>query len=187
MTVSSTATPSADVCILLRCSLIYALSPPGVAPPSSLIPHPSRPCRCCPPGLPGWADNVPAAALRRITALELYLSSSIPAAPAVPLAVGETSGILLQPPLPLAGVSIGMEKGCQQNDRTLADGQVPLQWQALGGGGGGPAPGHGFLEQSFAGAAGGGGGGAGGGDWSVGTTEQALLVPLAGGGLAGLV
>ena len=31
------------------------------------------------------------------------------------LAVGETF-ILLHPPLPLLGVSIGMERGCQQND-----------------------------------------------------------------------
>ena len=37
------------------------------------------------------------------------------------LAVGETV-ILLQSPLPLAGVSIVMGRGCQQNDRTLADG-----------------------------------------------------------------
>ena len=36
------------------------------------------------------------------------------------LAVGETV-ILLQPPLPLLGVSIAMERGCQQND-SLADG-----------------------------------------------------------------
>ena len=37
------------------------------------------------------------------------------------LAVGETV-ILLHPPLPSVGVPIGMERGCQQNDRTLADG-----------------------------------------------------------------
>ena len=36
------------------------------------------------------------------------------------LAVGETV-TLLHPPLPLAGVSIRMERGCQQND-SLADG-----------------------------------------------------------------
>ena len=36
------------------------------------------------------------------------------------LAVGESSVILLHPPLPLEGVSAGMEKGCQQNG--LADG-----------------------------------------------------------------
>ena len=36
------------------------------------------------------------------------------------LAVGETV-ILLTPPLPLVGVSIVMERGCQQND-SLADG-----------------------------------------------------------------
>ena len=36
------------------------------------------------------------------------------------LAVGETV-ILLHPPLPLLGVSIGMERGCQQND-SIADG-----------------------------------------------------------------
>ena len=36
------------------------------------------------------------------------------------LAVGETV-ILLHPPLPLVVVSIGMERGCQQND-SLADG-----------------------------------------------------------------
>ena len=34
---------------------------------------------------------------------------------AVFLAVGETV-ILLHPPLPVAGVSIGMERECQQND-----------------------------------------------------------------------
>ena len=38
----------------------------------------------------------------------------------VDLAVGETV-ILLHPPLPLEGVSMWMEKGCQQND-SLADG-----------------------------------------------------------------
>ena len=37
------------------------------------------------------------------------------------LAVGETV-ILLQPPLPLAGVSIGMSRGCQRNDRLARDG-----------------------------------------------------------------
>ena len=37
-------------------------------------------------------------------------------------AVGESSVILLPPPLPSLGVSIGMEWGCQRNDRTLADG-----------------------------------------------------------------
>ena len=37
------------------------------------------------------------------------------------LAVGETV-ILPHPPLPLVGVSIAMERGRQQNDRTLADG-----------------------------------------------------------------
>ena len=31
--------------------------------------------------------------------------------------------ILLHPPLPLAGVSIVMERGCRQNDRTLVRGQ----------------------------------------------------------------
>ena len=36
------------------------------------------------------------------------------------VAVGETV-ILLHPPLPLVGVSIGMEGGCQQNG-SLADG-----------------------------------------------------------------
>ena len=36
------------------------------------------------------------------------------------LAVGETV-ILLHPPLPLVGVSIWMERGCQSND-SLADG-----------------------------------------------------------------
>ena len=39
------------------------------------------------------------------------------------LAVGETSVILLHPPLPLLGVSIGMGRGCQQND-SLADGYL---------------------------------------------------------------
>ena len=41
------------------------------------------------------------------------------------LAVGETV-ILLHPVLPLVGVSIGMKRGCQQNDRTLADGYACL-------------------------------------------------------------
>ena len=36
------------------------------------------------------------------------------------VAVGKTA-ILLHPPLPLVGVSIGMERRCQQND-SLADG-----------------------------------------------------------------
>ena len=39
---------------------------------------------------------------------------------AVRLAVGETV-ILLHPPLPQTGVSIGIERGCQQND-SLANG-----------------------------------------------------------------
>ena len=39
------------------------------------------------------------------------------------LAVGE-AGILLHPPLPLAGVSIVTERERQQNDTTLADGQA---------------------------------------------------------------
>ena len=39
----------------------------------------------------------------------------------VTLAVGETV-ILLHPPLPLVGVSIAMERGCQQNGRTPANG-----------------------------------------------------------------
>ena len=38
------------------------------------------------------------------------------------LAVGESSVKLLHPPLPLVGGVIGMERGCQQNDRTLASG-----------------------------------------------------------------
>ena len=37
----------------------------------------------------------------------------------VKLAVGETA-ILPHPPLPLVGLSIWMERGCQQNDRSLA-------------------------------------------------------------------
>ena len=41
--------------------------------------------------------------------------------PARPLAVGETSVILLHPPLPVVRVSVGMERGFQQND-SLADG-----------------------------------------------------------------
>ena len=40
---------------------------------------------------------------------------------AATLAVGETV-TLLHTPLILVGVSIWMERGCQQNDRTLADG-----------------------------------------------------------------
>ena len=39
----------------------------------------------------------------------------------VMLAVGETF-ILLHPPLPLVGVSMWVKRGCQSNDRTLADG-----------------------------------------------------------------
>ena len=35
------------------------------------------------------------------------------------LAVGESSVIPLHPPLPVVGVLIRMERGCQQNDRTL--------------------------------------------------------------------
>ena len=42
-------------------------------------------------------------------------------APGTSLAVGGTV-ILLHPSLPLVGVSIRMERGCQQNDKTLADG-----------------------------------------------------------------
>ena len=42
---------------------------------------------------------------------------------APPVAAGE-SAILLHPPLPSAGVSIGMERGCQQND-SLAVGASP--------------------------------------------------------------
>ena len=37
-------------------------------------------------------------------------------------AVGESYVILLHPPLPLAGVSIAMERERQQNDSTLAGG-----------------------------------------------------------------
>ena len=40
-----------------------------------------------------------------------------------PWAVGESSVSLLHPPLPLAGVSIWTERGCQQND-SLTDGQA---------------------------------------------------------------
>ena len=40
------------------------------------------------------------------------------------LAVGESSVILLLPAPPSVGVSIWTERGCQQNDRTLADGQA---------------------------------------------------------------
>ena len=39
----------------------------------------------------------------------------------IDLAVGETV-ILLHAPLPVVGVSIVMERECQQNDRSLADG-----------------------------------------------------------------
>ena len=42
-----------------------------------------------------------------------------------PVAIGETV-ILLQPPLPLVGVSMGMERWCQQND-SLAEGQQPAR------------------------------------------------------------
>ena len=37
------------------------------------------------------------------------------------VAVGETV-ILLHPPVPLSGVSMGINRGCRQNDRSLADG-----------------------------------------------------------------
>ena len=37
------------------------------------------------------------------------------------LAVGETVN-LMTPPLALVGASIGIERGCHQNDKTLADG-----------------------------------------------------------------
>ena len=38
-------------------------------------------------------------------------------------AVGESSVILLHPPpVPLVGVSTGINRGCRQNDRPLADG-----------------------------------------------------------------
>ena len=37
-------------------------------------------------------------------------------------AVGESYAIPLRPPLPLVGLSIRMERGCQHNDRTLANG-----------------------------------------------------------------
>ena len=47
------------------------------------------------------------------------------------LAVGETV-ILLHPPLRLAGVSTGMERGCQQNG-SLADGQHAGEWDAAHG------------------------------------------------------
>ena len=40
---------------------------------------------------------------------------------AVKIAVGESSVILLHPALPSVGVSIWMNRGCQQND-SLADG-----------------------------------------------------------------
>ena len=46
------------------------------------------------------------------------------------IAVGETV-ILLHPPLPLPGVSVGMERGCHQNDRTLADGGQALIKEAI--------------------------------------------------------
>ena len=39
----------------------------------------------------------------------------------VGVAVGETV-FLLHPPLPVVGVSVGIERARQQNDRTLADG-----------------------------------------------------------------
>ena len=41
--------------------------------------------------------------------------------PTSQLAPDETVILLRAPPLPLVGVSIGMERGCQQND-SLADG-----------------------------------------------------------------
>ena len=41
---------------------------------------------------------------------------------AATIAAGQSSAILLHPPLPLVGASIAMERGRQQNDRTLADG-----------------------------------------------------------------
>ena len=42
----------------------------------------------------------------------------------IQVAVGETVILLLHPPPPSAGVSIGMERGCQQNDMSLADGLI---------------------------------------------------------------
>ena len=50
-----------------------------------------------------------------------YVYYRHPVVEAVTLAVGETA-ILLHPLLPLVGVSISMERGCQQIDRNLADG-----------------------------------------------------------------
>ena len=46
------------------------------------------------------------------------------------LAVGETSVILLHPPLPLVGISIGMEREHRQNDG-LADGRPDPGGQGL--------------------------------------------------------
>ena len=51
---------------------------------------------------------------------DVAVGSPIPSEPP-DLAVGETV-ILLPPPLPLVGVSMVMERGCQQND-SLADGE----------------------------------------------------------------
>ena len=42
------------------------------------------------------------------------------------LAVGESSVTLLHRPLPVVGVSTVMERGRQQNDRTLANGQAAI-------------------------------------------------------------
>ena len=53
--------------------------------------------------------------------VELAAAEMVGARPAC--AVDETV-ILLRPPLPLVGVSIGTERGCQRND-SLADGYLP--------------------------------------------------------------
>ena len=48
------------------------------------------------------------------------------------LAVGESSAILLHPPLPSVAVSVEVERERQQNDRTLANGHWnPTSWVSL--------------------------------------------------------
>ena len=70
----------------------------------------------------GAVTGAPATSNIRPTASPRSADSHRPAAQATPtrLAVGEIV-ILLHPPLPLVGVSIWTERGCQQND-SLADG-----------------------------------------------------------------
>ena len=55
-----------------------------------------------------------------VSASDQTIGGTLRETPMCVVAVGETV-ILLHPPRPLVGVSIGMERECQQND-SLADG-----------------------------------------------------------------